>query len=83
MIAPVHNKLAMAAFNMSHGDLAKAMNVSKPTIFRYMHGDQGVSVGLVSQMEQFFKARGVVFLDDGDQTVTGGIGIRLAVASTA
>ena len=83
MIAPVHIKLAMAAFNMSHGDLAKEMNVSKPTIFRYMHGDTGVSIGLVTQMERFFKERGVVFLDDGDQSATGGLGIRLAVAPDA
>ncbi len=77
MISPLHIRLAMAAFNMSQIDLAAKMGVDKMTIGRYLRGDKGIAVGLVAEMERYFKERGVCFVDEGDQAPAGGLGIRL------
>ena len=82
MIKPLHIQIALAALNISRADLGKAIGVTGQTVNRFILNGRGINFGTVSDMERYFRDRGVVFLHEGDMPGKG-IGIWIKHQSEA
>lgn len=76
MLTGLHIRLALAAFEMTYEDLGKELDIDPVTLRSFAYDRRGINSQTVEKMGKYFKGRGVVFLDDGQVTMTGGRGIR-------
>jgi transcriptional regulator with XRE-family HTH domain len=70
---------ARALLRLAQPDLAKAAGISVPTL-RRMEASDGPVAGLrnnVLAVQRALEEAGVVFLDEGEVSATGGAGVRL------
>lgn len=77
MISASQSRMARAALNLGVRDVAEAAGVSTNTITRLERGEE-LLPRTVADIRAAFERAGVVFLDDGAQSIDGGVGVRLA-----
>lgn len=68
---------ARALLGWSAQDLADAAKIGVATVRRY-EGGNPVALGSIELMAGAMRAAGVIFIDDGEKSLAGGPGIRLA-----
>lgn len=83
MLTPTQVRIAMAMLDISREDVANAAEVHRATISAFLHDNRPISSRTLGRMEQFFKAKGIVFLEAGDPSPTGGEGVRFRHAPSA
>lgn len=77
MLTPLHVRAAMALLDINRTKMAEIVNVEKQTISAFLHGSRNIGSRTLYNIEAYFKEKGVVFLEEGDASTSGGIGIRL------
>ena len=73
---PVQCRIARTALEWSNADLAEAAKVGVNTVSRFEQGAD-VRVSSVHAMQTALEARGVVFIGEGEASLSGGVGVRL------
>jgi transcriptional regulator with XRE-family HTH domain len=68
--------MARAALRWSIDDLASASKVGRNTIVRFEAGTQARD-GTIAALRTAIENAGISILNDGDHSVTGGVGVRL------
>lgn len=77
MLSPTQVRMAMAMLDIDRGALAVIVGVDKQTISSFIHeARQGINSVTLAKIEDYFKANGAVFLDEGDASPGGGVGVR-------
>lgn len=85
-MTPMHARLAMALLDVDRTTVGNAIGVDKQTVSAFLGDKRAIGHRTLVAMEGFFKSRGIVFLEDGDASAAGGLGVRLkgpAVTSSA
>ena len=82
MIGPAHLRMAKAIFGMTDAEVGAAVNVNGQTISAFILKKRAMSSTTLAAIEAYFKGRGVVFLEDGVPSLTGGVGIRMRDEAT-
>lgn len=77
MLTPAHIRIAMVLLDLSQQDVGDAIGVSGQTVGKYAGGRGAISSDTLGDIEKYFKSKGVVFLDDDQPSLGGGIGVRL------
>jgi Helix-turn-helix len=74
MITPAQVRAAMAIFDMTKKQLGAQIRVTGQTISAFVHG-KNISGGTLKKIEDYYRARGLLFLEPGD-TRGNGPGVR-------
>lgn len=77
MLTPLHIKLAMTTLGMTNADLGNEIDVSGQTVGALVGQRHGTNSRTMAKIETFFREKGIIFLEAGELSAGGGIGIRL------
>jgi transcriptional regulator with XRE-family HTH domain len=77
MMTPTQSRMARAALNLSGSDLSKKAGVGINTISRFEQGGD-TRVSSVEAMQRVLEGLGVVFVGQGEVSLSGGAGVRLS-----
>ncbi len=77
MLTHDQTRAAMAMLGITREELASIAGVHRETISSFLHDRHPINSRTLARIEQFFKDRGLVFLEEGDPSPDGGIGLRM------
>lgn len=77
MISGIQIRMARAALKWGVRELAEKANVTPNTVSRFENGSSP-NMATVKAISEVLEGAGVIFIDDGAQSLEGGFGIRLA-----
>jgi transcriptional regulator with XRE-family HTH domain len=69
--------MASAGIGWSWSDLAKAADISRDTLARFLRGE-AASARTVEAIRKALEDAGVVVIGEGEESKSGGLGVRLA-----
>lgn len=76
-MTPVQCRMARAAVEWSQQQLADAAKVRQVTVSEFERGSDARR-STIEKLREALSAAGVVFLGDGEASLSGGTGVRLA-----
>jgi predicted transcriptional regulator len=78
VISPAQVRAARALLQMKQVDLAAASGVSLQAIKNFERGTTDARGTTFQRIERALREAGVIFVDDGEVSASGGPGVRLA-----
>ncbi|AWJ85215.1 transcriptional regulator [Azospirillum sp. TSH58] len=81
-MTPRQCAMARAALRLSVRDLAAAAMVGVNTVSRFENGKNTEDLS-IKRMQTALESAGVAFIGDGEQSLGGGLGVRLSVGGTS